>query len=178
MNFRSVNVIIKPRHIFPWRKQKIQVEGLHMLYARRCLRLFSSAIELRDQQSGDLMVRISQPKLYKAEYMVENAHTTYTIRKVSYWHWECYSPNEQLAINRLSGIKCILSEQGRQIAIMSLNSNIPFLEDRNTYIRVNNEKYMYLSIAAALILKGTGIHFNSLLQQNKLSPIRTLELAR
>jgi hypothetical protein len=61
---------------------------------------------------------------------------------------------------------------------MSLHSNIPFLEERNTYIRVNNKKYMYLSIAAALILKGSGLHFSSLLQENKLSSIRTVELAR
>lgn len=80
-------------------------------------------------------------------------------------------------INRLGAVKCVLSEQGKQLAIMSLNTNLPFVEDRNTYLRVNSESYLHLSIAAALIVKGFGINLNPLfLNNNKLSPIRSVEL--
>lgn len=179
MNFRSFNVIIEPQHFFPWKKQKIQVDGADMLDVKRSFWFFSKATEVVDCHSRELVLRITQPKIHRAEYQVETAKRTYIVRKLSYWHWECQAPKDKLIINRLGGIKCVLSQQERQIAIMSLNANIPFLEDRNTYLRVNNEKYMYLSIAAALILKGSGIHFNSLLpNQGKLSPIRTVELAR
>jgi len=126
-----------------------------------------------------MVFRVIRPKLHKSEYKVETANVVYTLRRISYWQWECYSKKDKLYINRLGGTKCVLSQQGLQMAIMSLNTNLPFVEDRNTYVRVNNKKYMCLSVAAALILKGSGINLNSLLlDQHKLSPIRSVKLAR
>jgi len=179
MNFRNINVIIEPPHFFSWKKQSIQVDGSPMFEVRRSLRFFSIVNEVHDSHARKMVFRVIRPKLHKSEYKVETANVVYTLRRISYWQWECCSENDKLYINRLGGTKCVLSKQGRQMAIMSLNTNLPFVEDRNTYIRVNNEKYLYLSVAAALILKGSGINLNSLLpEQHKLSPIRSVKLAR
>lgn len=179
MNFRSVDVNIAPRHIFPWVKQCIQVDGKDTFDVTRSLSLFSATTNIHDSGSRDLVTRISRSSLYKAAYEVETADRTYIIRKVSYYQWECHCKKEVLIINRLGGIKCVLSREGRQMAIMSLNSNLPFVDDKNTYIRVNREKYLHLSIAAALILKGFGFNIDPLfLNSDKLNPIHTVELAR
>lgn len=179
MNFRSVNVTIAPRHILPWVKQPIQVDGIDTFDVTRSLSLLSATTNVHDSKSRDLVIRISRSSLYKAEYEVETPECTYSISKVSYWQWECRRKKEVLMINRLGGAKCVLSREGRQMAILSLKSNLPFIDDRNTYIRVNSEKYLHLTIAAALILSGYGINMNPLfLNNNKLSPIHTVELAR
>lgn len=179
MNFRSVNVIIEPLHFFSWRKQSIQVDGNSMLELRRSFRLFSLVNKVVDTRTRQEVLRVYRPKLHKYEYKLETANQVYTLRRVSYWQWECCSKKDKLYVNRLGGTKCVLSHQGRQMAIMSLNSSMPFVQDRNTYIRVNNEKYIYLSIAAALILKGSGLNLNSLLpDQQKLNSIRSVKLAR
>ena len=179
MNFRSVNVSISPRHIFPWVKQHIQVDGVNTFDVKRSLSLLSATTDVHDSDSRDLVIRISRTSMYKADYEVETPDCIYSICKVSYWQWECRSKKESLMINRLGGIKCVLSREGRQMAILSLNSNLPFVDDRNTYIRVNSKKYLHLAIASALILKGYGINMNPLfLNNDKLSPIHTVELAR
>ena len=179
MNFRSVNVSIGPRHLFPWIKQHIQVDGKDTFAATRSLSPLSSTTDVRDITSGDLVVRVSRTSVYKASYEVETAERTYTLRKVSYWHWECACKKDVLTINRLGGSKCVLSRHGRQMAIMSLNSNLPFVEDKCSYVKVHSEKYLFLSIAAALILKGSAFNIDPLfLSNNKLSPIHSVELAR
>ncbi len=179
MNFRNVDVNIAPRHIFPWVKQHIQVDGKDMFDVTRSLSLSSATTNIRDAGSRDLVTRISRSSLYKAAYEVETADRTYIIRKVSYYQWECRCKKEVLMINRLGGSKCVLSQEGRQMAIMSLSSNLPFVDDKNTYIRVNSGKYLLLSIASALILKGFGINPDFLfLNSDKLNPIHTVELAR
>lgn len=82
-------------------------------------------------------------------------------------------------VNRLGGIKCVLSQEGRQLAIMSLGTNLPFVKDRNTYIRVNSDDYLHIAIASALLISGFGININPLLlNNNKMSSsMRPIEIA-
>jgi len=177
MHFRSVNVLIRPRPLFPWSKQIIQVDGQNMFNIKRTYSLFSISTQVSKISDNELFVNIKQPRAHQTTFEVQIPQRTYSVRKVSYWHWECRCQQEVIMINRLSGIKCVLSQEGRQLAIMSLNTSLPFVEDRNTYIRVNSETYLPLSIAAALIVKGYGINFNTfLLNDPKLSPIRPVEL--
>ncbi len=177
MHFRSVNVTIRPRQFLPWMKQLIQVDGDDTFEIKRRFHFFSLTTCIQDLKSREQVIKIRQPRAHKTVFEVTTPSSTFTIRKVSYWQWECRCKDDIIMINRLGAVKCVLSEQGKQLAIMSLNTNLPFVEDRNTYLRVNSESYLHLSIAAALIVKGFGINLNPLfLNNNKLSPIRSVEL--
>lgn len=178
MSFRSINVIIKPRHFFPWITQKIQVDGQEAFTVKRHYGLFSLSTTVCSQSTKQIEIKITQPLLYRSVFEVAMDDRTYKIRKISYWQWECRCDEEVILINRLGGIKCVLSQDGRQLAIMSLNTNLPFVQDKNTYIRVNSDEYLHLSIAAGLLVSGFGLNINPLfLNNSKLSPMRPVEIA-
>lgn len=178
MSFRSINVIIKPRHFFPWVTQKIQVDGQEAFTIKRSYGLFSATTEVCEYVSKQIEIKIKKPLIYRSFFEVNVVDRTYKIRKLSYWQWECCCEQETIMVNRLGGIKCVLSQEGRQLAIMSLNTNLPFVKDRNTYIRVNSDDYLHLSIAVALLVNGFGLNINPLfLNNSKLSSMRPVEIA-
>lgn len=178
MSFRSINVIVKPRHFFPWISQKIQVDGQAMFHAKRSYGFFSSQTKVEKLHAAGVEFQIHQPNIYRAVYELHTADKIYKIRKVSYWHWECHCGKDVIVINRLGGIKCVLSQEGRQLAIMSLGTNLPFIKDRNTYLRVNGDDYLHIALASALLLSGFGFNINPLLLNNsKLSSMRPIEIA-
>lgn len=178
MNFRSANVKIT-RSRLPWKKQCIQVDGVAAFDAKKSYRLISSVTTVSELQTDKAVIRIEQPRYYKSIYHVYTQGHDYTISRLSHWQWECRSKQNVYMISRIGGIKCIISHEGRQMAIMSLNTNLPFTEDRNTYIRVNEQRHLNVSIAAALVVKPFGISLDTLtLNNNKLVTIPKLELAR
>lgn len=178
MSFRSINVIIKPRHFFPWITQKVQVDGQEAFHVKRNYGLFSLTTHVCGYSTKQIVIKIKQPFLYRSAFEVEMADKTYKVRKISYWQWECCCKQEVVLLNRLGGIKCVLSQEGRQLAILSLNTNLPFVKDRNTYIRVNSDEYLHLSIATALLVNGFGFNINPLFfNNNELTSMRPVEIA-
>ncbi len=178
MSFRSINITIKPRHFFPWVSQKIQVDGQEAFVVKRHYGLLSARTEVCKHASKEIEISIKQPFIYRAVFEVALAKRLHKIRKLSYWQWECRCGEEVVTITRLGGIKCVISQEGRQLAIMSLNTNLPFVKDKNTYIRVNSDDYLHLSIVAGLLVSGFGFDINPLLLTNdKLSAMRPVEIA-
>lgn len=178
MSFRSINVIIRPRHFFPWVPQKIQVDGQTAFYVKRNYGFFSISTRVERIHPKGLELKIHQPFIHRSVYEVSTADKLYKIRKISYWQWECRCNEEVMMVNRLGGIKCVLSQEGRQLAIMSLGTNLPFVNDRNTYIRVNSDEYLHVALAASLLISGFGFNINPLLlNNNKLSSMRPIEIA-
>ncbi|MDF9801177.1 hypothetical protein OKW21_006440 [Catalinimonas alkaloidigena] len=179
MSFRSINVIIEPRHFFPWIAQKIQVDGQATFYVKRTYRLLSATTKVKRINPRGLEIKIHKPFIHSSGFEIITAGKNYRIRKISYWQWECRCEEEVIMVNRLGGIKCVLSQEGRQLAIMSLGTNLPFVKDRNTYIRVNSDDYLHIAIASALLISGFGININPLLlNNNKMSSsMRPIEIA-
>jgi hypothetical protein len=173
----SINVKIATRSFFPWEKQKIQVEGEDMFAVKRSYRLFSGITRICVIESGDTAVRITQPRLPKSDFEVEMADKHYRVRRISYWQWECRSEHECIMLHRMGGMKCILTQNGRQLAIMTLGSDMPFVEDNYTYLRVNSDENLHLAMATALIVKSIGVHIKPLLNEAPLRPMQAVELA-
>jgi len=179
MDYRSINVSISPRHILPWIRQQVQVDGQAMFYISRRLSISSLTTNIYDTDSSDPIVKIHRDSLRRRVYSIETADQYFTVRKLSYWQWECRGEEETIMINRLGGFKCVLSDSGRQTALIALGSSLPLCNDRHTHIKVNDRKYLFLAIAASLILKSQGLDITPLLlKSNKLNPIRTVEFAR
>ncbi|MFP4092105.1 MAG: hypothetical protein ACLFUB_09760 [Cyclobacteriaceae bacterium] len=178
MPFHSINVTIEPRSFFPWQSQKIQVEGKDMFFVERSYRLLSGKTYVKEYSTVKKVISIYQPRLQSTRFLLDISDKQYHIRRISYWQWECRCGNEYIMLNRLGGLKCILTHNGRQLAIMSLGSQLPFVADPNTYLRVNGEDKLHLAIATALIVKSISIHFNPMLLDNsQLRPIQSVELA-
>jgi len=179
MSVRSINVVIKPRHFFPWVKQKIQVDGQDTFNVKRSYSPLYSYTQIEQADIHSSVVKIERSLLKCSVCQVSTPERTYKVRKISYWQWECRCDNETIMVNRLGGIKCVLSKEGRQQAIMSLGSNMPFVKDKNTYIRVNCDEYLHIAMAVALVINGFGINASPLMlnNSNELSPMRAVEIA-
>lgn len=178
MPFHSINVTIEPRSFFPWQRQKIQVEGEDTFFVERSYRLLSGKTCVKECSTGKEVISIHQPRLQSTRFLLDTSDRQYHVRRISYWQWECRCGNEYTMLNRLGGLKCILTHNGRQLAIMSLGSQLPFVADPNTYLRVNGKDNLHLAIATALIVKSISVHFNPmLLDDQQLRPMQSVELA-
>lgn len=160
------SVTIGARSIFPWSPQRIWVDDQPHYTVQRPVSLTLGSLTVKDlHKSSVFSLKKSQP--FIPTYLMSGSETSdIVIRKVSPGYWVCSSNDCCWEVHRYSSIKCILSTEGRQMAIMSLSASLPFVSDGKIYLRVHDSRHLNISVAVALLINGFGINLNPVLLNN------------
>ena len=171
----SLSVTIDSRSWLPWTCQKVQVEDKPCFEVRRPWSLRWSPLTMKNM-AGNTVFTLQKERAFVSEYqLLPIEKHPITIRKVSLGYWICEEGERTYEVHRYGSIKCILACEGRQLAIMSLCANLPFMDEGKTYLRVHNREHLNLSIAVALLIDGFGLNLNPvLLNNNKATSVQTV----
>ena len=171
----SLSVTIDSRSWLPWTSQKVQVEDKLCFEVRRPWSLRWGPLTLKST-TGDTVFTLQKERAFVPEYhLLPTEEHPITIRKVSLGYWTCQDNKHTYEVHRYGSIKCILACEGRQLAIMSLSANLPFVDEGKTYLRVHDPEHLNLSIAVALLVDGFGLNLNPvLLNNNKATSVQTV----
>ncbi|MEQ9438871.1 MAG: hypothetical protein RIG62_07465 [Cyclobacteriaceae bacterium] len=104
----------------------------------------------------------------------EKDGSTVCIRRIQSGHWICEYPDYAVAVYRLSGSKCVISKNGSQVAIMSIQPGLQLFNGHKIHLRVNEAQYLHLSIAVALLLDDFSLHVDTtMFRQPEVSTLQT-----
>lgn len=165
-SIKSISVTIDARSVVPWSSQYVRVEEEICYQLRRPFSLTLGRLRIKDLE-GKTVFSLKKEKAFVPVYFMDRTDKpSITIRKVSPGYWVCNDGDSTWEAHRYSSIKCILSTQGRQMAIMSLNSNLPFVDEGKIYLRVHDSRHLDLAIAVALLVDGFSLNLNPILLNN------------
>ena len=168
------NVTISGKPPWPWASRQVQVEGESYLKIARPFGWYWNRKVARTSYSHRTVFTLKKRAFLSSSYeLIEPGRPRFTIRCTQAGHWICESVNDTLEIYRLGGSKSIVSRQGCQIAIMSSKSGLKFFNDQQIGLRVNEEQYLNLCIAAALLLDDFNLHLDtSLFSQPEVATLQ------
>lgn len=160
------NVTIGTRSFFPWSLQHVWVDDKPYYTVQRPVSLTLGRLKVKDLRRNLIFsLKKSQPFI-PTYHMSGSEMPPVVIRKVSPGYWLCSNEDCCWEVRRYSSIKCILTTEGRQMAIMSLSAGLPFMSDGKIYLRVHDSKHLNISVAVALLINGFGINLNPILLNN------------
>lgn len=163
---KSISVTIDARSFIPWSTQYVRVEEETYYRLRRPFSLTLGRLSVKDLQ-GKTVFSLRKEQAFLPVYTMDRVgKSPVTIRKVSPGFWLCQDDDSTWEVHRYSSIKCILSTQGRQMAIMSLNANLPFVDEGKIYLRVHDSRHLNLAVAVALLVDGFSLNLNPILLNN------------
>jgi hypothetical protein len=160
------SVTIGARSFLPWSSQSVWVDDKPRYTVQRPISLTLGRLVVKDLQ-GNLVFSLRKSQPFIPTYFMSGSETSdVIIRKASPGYWVCSSDNCCWEVHRYSSIKCIVTTEGRQIAIISLSASLPFMNDGKVYLRVHDGQHLNISVAAALLIDGFGINLNPILLNN------------
>ena len=163
---KSSSVVIDAKSFLPWSLQQVWVEEKVYYTIRRPLSLTLGRLIVRDVEGNDVFSLTKERPFVPTYLMSRVDHPPVTIRKANPGYWQCNDGDNIWEVHRYSSIKCILSTQGRQMAIMSLSAGLPFVDEGKIYLRVHDDRYLDLAIAVALLVDGFSLNLNPILLNN------------
>ncbi len=163
---KSVSVTVDARSFAPWSTQYVHVEDQKCYRIIRPLSLTFGHLRVRDL-SGDTVFSVSKEKPFVPTYVMNRVNkSSILIRKAAPGYWVCEDSRRTWEVHRYSSIKCILSTEGRQMAIMSLSAGLPFVDEGKVYLRVHDSRHLDLAVAVALLVDGFSLNLNPILLNN------------
>ncbi len=168
------NVHVSGKSPWPWTKRRARIEGDMYLTIARPIGLHWHR-HVGKTPSGQVIFSLRKQSLFSHDYLLEEVNRPMvTIRPVQIGHWVCELINSTLEVYHLGGSKSIISQNGSQIAIMSVQPGFSLLNDHQIHLRVNKEEYLNLSIAMALLLDDYHLYLSgSILPKAKVSTLQT-----
>ena len=163
---KSIAVTIDAKSWIPWSSQYVRVEEQACYKVHRPLSLTFSPLVVKDLQGGKVFSIVKEQPFVPTYTMNRPDEPPIIIRKASPGYWVCEDVNGTWEVHRYSSIKCILSTEGRQMAIMSLNANLPFMDEGKIYLRVHDSRHLNLAVAVALLVDGFSLNLNPILMNN------------
>lgn len=155
------NVTISGKSPWPWASRQVHVEEEKYLKIARPFGLHWNRQVARDAQSKQIVFTLKKQALTSTKYELIEPNTRFIIRNSQPGHWICESNDDTLEAYRLGGSKSIVSKDGCQIAIMSLQPGLRLLNDHKIGLRVNEERYLHLCIALALLFDDYHLHLDT-----------------
>ncbi|MEM8967881.1 MAG: hypothetical protein AAGE93_15790 [Bacteroidota bacterium] len=168
------NVTVSRKSSWPWAARQVRVEDeLYLKIARPFG--FRWHRQIAKDLKGQIIFSLKKQSTISSNYLFEEANRPVTnIRLVQAGYWICESTDEKVEVYRLGGSKSIISQNGCQIAIMSVQSSLMLIKEYPIHLRVNEKQYLHLSIAMSLLLNDYGLHLNTdILPQPKVSTLQT-----
>lgn len=167
------NVIISGKTPWPWATRQVRVEDDMYLSVARPFGLYWSR-RIAKSSSGQVIFLLKKRSPFSPDYVFDElGQPTVSVRFLQAGHWICESADDSLEVYRLGGSKSIVSRNGCQIAIMSLQPGISLFNDHPIRLRVNEEQYLHLSIAMALLLDDFSLRLNtSIFLQSEVSTLQ------
>lgn len=163
---KSISVTVDTRSFIPWSPQYVQVEDQPCYRVVRPLSLTLGRLVVRDLAAKTIFTIKKEQPFVPVYVMDRSGKPPITIRKAATAYWVCQDGARTWEVHRYSSIKCILSTEGRQMAVMSLNSNLPFMDEGKIYLRVHDSRHLNLAVAVALLVDGFSLNLNSILLNN------------
>lgn len=164
-SIKSVGVTIA-KSLIPWSSQYVWVEEQAYYTIHRPLSLTLGRLRVKDLQNQTVFSLTKERPFVPTYVMDRTGQSPITIRKASPGYWVCEDDDCTWEVHRYSSIKCILSTQGRQMAIMSLSSGLPFMDEGKIYLRVHDSRHLDLAVAVALLVDGFSLNLNPILLNN------------
>lgn len=162
----SQSVAISARSFVPWSSQCIWVENELCYRVHRPISLSLGNLTVKDLHDN-LVFSLRKCQPFVPTYLMTGPEMDkITIRKASPSYWVCNSDDCCWEAHRYSSIKCILTTEGRQMAIMSLSANLPFMHDGKVYLRVHDSRHLNVAVAIALLIDGFSLNLNPILLNN------------
>ena len=169
------SVTIGARSFLPWSSQSVWVDDKPCYTVQRPISLTLGRLVVKDLE-GNLVFSLKKNQPFIPAYLMSGSETSdVVIRKASPGYWVCSNDNCCWEVHRYSSIKCIVTTEGRQIAIMSLSASLPFMNDGKIYLRVHDGRHLNISVAAALLIDGFGINLNPILLNNNKVIVTTAQ---
>ena len=163
---KSISVTIDAKSLIPWSSQYVRVEEQDYYKVHRPLSLALGRLVVKDLK-GRPVFSLTKEHPFVSTYVMKRANKPpIVIRKTNPGYWVCEDDDCTWEVHRYSSIKCILSTQGRQMAIMSLSANLPFMDEGKIYLRVHDSRHLNLAVAVALLVDGFSLNLNSILLNN------------
>lgn len=163
---KSISVTIDSRSFLPWSSQYVRVDEAVCYRIHRPWSMALGSLKIKDLD-GQTVFSIKKDQPFVPIYTMYRPHrSAIIIRKASPGYWVCEEGTRTWEVHRYSSIKCILSTEGRQMAIMSLSANLPFMDDGQVYLRVHDHRHLNLAVAVALLMDGFSFHMNPILLNN------------
>ncbi|WKN44001.1 hypothetical protein [Tunicatimonas pelagia] len=168
------NVNVSGKSPWPWATRKVRIEGDMYLTIARPIGLHWHR-RVAKSLSGQVIFSLRKKAPLSPDYLLkETDRPTVAIRPIQMGHWLCKSATDALEVYHLGGSKSIISQNGCQIAIMSIQPGFSLLNDHQVHLRVNKEEYLNLSIAMALLLDDYQLHLSgNIFPQTKVSTLQT-----
>lgn len=126
-------------------------------------------------QFGNIIFSLNKQRFSSSYELKEPDGSVVSLHHLQPGHWICESPDWTMEVYRLSGSKCVLSKNGTQVAIMSIQPGLAWFNDHQIRIRVNEAPYLHLSIAVALLLDHFSLHINTTLAGFQKQKVSTLQ---
>ena len=163
---KSSSVTIDAKSLIPWSSQYVRVEEQVYYRVHRPLSLTLGRLVVKDLENNVVFSLIKEQPFVPTYVMDRTGNSPIVIRKANPGYWVCDDGECTWEVHRYSSIKCILSTQGRQMAIMSLSASLPFMDEGKVYLRVHDSRYLDLAVAVALLVDGFSLNLNPILLNN------------
>ena len=162
---KSIGVTID-KSLIPWSSQYVRVEEQAYYTVRRPLSLTLGRLFVRDLK-GQVVFSLTKEQPFVPTYVMNRTDKSpIIIRKANPGYWVCEDEGCTWEVHRYSSIKCILSTEGRQMAIMSLSASLPFMDEGKIFLRVHDSRHLDLALAVALLVDGFSLNLNPILFNN------------
>ena len=163
---KSVSVTIDAKSLIPWSSQYVRVEEQAYYKVHRPLSLTFGRLVVKDLEHK-VVFSLTKEQPFVPTYVMDRAEKSpIVIRKTNPGYWVCDDEECTWEVHRYSSIKCILSTEGRQMAIMSLSASLPFMDEGKIYLRVHDSRHLDLAVAVALLVDGFSLNLNPILLNN------------
>ena len=163
---KSISVTIDAKSLIPWSSQYVRVEDEVYYRLHRPLSLTLGRLVVKDLEAKTVFLLTKEQPFVPTYIMERTGKSPIIIRKANPGYWVCEDDDCTWEVHRYSSIKCILSTQGRQMAIMSLSANLPFMDEGKIYMRVHDSRHLDLAVAVALLVDGFSLNLNAILLNN------------
>lgn len=168
------NVLVSGKSLWPWAKRQVWIEdNMHQSIARPVG--FHWHRRVAKDLSGQVVFTLKKQSFFSSSYqLIEANRPVVNIRPVQFGYWICESATDKLEVYHLGGSKSIISQNGSQIAIMSIQPRFSLIYDHRVQLRVNKPEYLNFSIAMALLLDDFSLHLSTnILPKAKVSTLQT-----
>ena len=163
---KSISVTVDAKSLIPWSSQYVWVEEQACYRVHRPLSLTLGRLVVKDLDNKTVFSLTKEQPFVPTYIMNRVDKPPVVIRKTNPGYWVCEDDNCTWEVHRYSSIKCILSTQGRQMAIMSLTTGLPFVDEGKIYLRVHDSRHLDLAVAVALLVDGFSLNLNPILLNN------------
>ncbi|MEM9834207.1 MAG: hypothetical protein AAF944_26475 [Bacteroidota bacterium] len=168
------NITVSSKPLWPWAARQVRIEDELYLKVARPFGLHWHRQVARNL-SGNVIFSLRKKPTFSHNYLLEEVgRPAMRIRSVQAGYWVCESANNKVEVYRLGGSKSIITQNGCQIAIMSVQSSLMFIQGHPIRLRVNEKQYLHLSVAMSLLINDYGLHLSAdILPQPKVSTLQT-----